>query len=487
MTPPAQLIVELSPDALLTLDATGTVLSWNPAAERLFGVSSDHAYRQPLAELVGDAVSVHLLAGLDVRHHELVCRRADGARLYIDFSLAVQRDDAGAVSGHVCMLGDVTALRVAQDRDAVQARYLGLLESLPDAIVIVNDTGRIVHVNAQAAQLFGHAADALIGEVVEVLLPPRLRAQHLPQRSAYLQQPGQRPMGRGLDLQGLHADGHEFPVEISLSPVALDGRRLVISAIRDISDRKAIEQALQQKNLELERANRAKDHFLATMSHELRTPMNAILGFTGLMLMKLPGPLTDAQERHLQHVQSSGKHLLSLINDLLDLAKIESGHVELVCEPVDARPVIEEVITALRPAAHARQLALQAELPPGSVPVMADRRALHQVVLNLTSNAIKFTQTGQVRLRARHTATDPSAVALEVVDTGVGIAPEDVQRLFQAFVQVGDWRTRRGEGTGLGLHLSRKLADLMGGTLTVTSIVGEGSTFTLTLPGAAWH
>jgi len=487
MSTTASLIVDQSPDALLTLDAAGDVMSWNPAAERLFGYSAAQAQGQPLGRLVGPAVLPHLDAGHDVQHEPLVCRRADGTPLYIDFSRVVQRDDAGAVSSQVWVMVDVTALRVAQDRDAVQGRYQGLLESLPDAIVIVNDSGRIVHVNAQAGQLFGHAPQALIGEAMEVLLPARLRAQHVPQRSAYLQAPGQRPMGRGLDLHGLHADGHEFPVEISLSPVALDGRRLVISAIRDISDRKAIEQALQQKNLELERANRAKDHFLATMSHELRTPMNAILGFTGLMLMKLPGPLTDTQERHLQHVQSSGKHLLSLINDLLDLAKIESGHVELACEPVDARPVIEEVVTALRPAAHARQLTLKTDLLPGPVPVMADRRALHQVVLNLTGNAIKFTQQGQVCLRARPSTPDLATVALEVTDTGVGIAPDDVQRLFQAFVQVGDWRTRRGEGTGLGLHLSRKLTDLMGGTLAVTSVLGEGSTFTLTLPGAPWH
>jgi protein-histidine pros-kinase len=474
-------IVEQAPDALLVLDAKGRVRSWNPAAERVFGLSAAQAEGRPLSALIGAAVAPLLAAGQSVAHRALVANRADGTRLYVLLSLAAQHDAAGQPDGFVCVLADATAARVAQDHETVQSRYRDLFESLPDAIVIVNDSGRIVHVNAQAVDLFGHAAEAVIGEPVEVLLPPRLRVQHVPQRSAYLQAPGLRPMGRGLALHGLHADGHEFPVEISLGPIDMEGRRMVISAIRDISDRKAIEHALQQKNLELERANRAKDHFLATMSHELRTPLNAILGFTGLMLMKLPGPLTETQERHLSHVQTSGKHLLSLINDLLDLAKIESGHVELVCSAVEARPVIEEVVTALRPAAYAKQLQLELELPDGTLPVLADRRALHQVVLNLTGNAIKFTALGRVCLRVEQ---EDRQWTLSVSDTGIGIEPEDQARLFQAFVQVGDWRTRRGEGTGLGLHLSRKLVELMGGTLSVQSTPGAGSCFTVQLARA---
>ena len=368
----------------------------------------------------------------------------------------------------------------AQDRETVRARYGDLFEALPDAIVIVNDSGRIVHVNAQAVALFGHAPARVIGEPVEVLLPPRLRAQHLPQRGGYLQSPRLRPMGRGLDLLGMRADGTEFPVEISLGPIELEGRRLVISAIRDISERKNIERALQQQNVELERASRAKDHFLATMSHELRTPLNAILGFTGLMLMRLPGPLTEAQERQLGHVQSSGQHLLSLINDLLDLARIESGHAELACEPVDPRPVLDEVLTALRPTADAKGLPLESSVPDGEdLRVLADRRALHQVVLNLAANAIKFTAAGGVRIELQ--PRPPGRLALSVVDTGVGISAEDRARLFRAFTQVGDWRTRRGEGTGLGLHLSHKLAELMDGTIEVDSEPGRGSRFSLVL------
>lgn len=480
----AVLVVEQAPDAMLLLDAQGAVRASNPAAHRLLGLVAAEARGKRLPDLIGEAVQPLLDEGLDLEHHDFVGRRPDGTRMHLNLSMRVQRNARGGIDGHVCALRDATAARVAQDRERVHARYRGLFASLPDAIVVVNDSGRIVHANAQAETLFGQTDEVLIGEPVECLLPPRLRAQHLPQRNNYLVQPGLRPMGRGLELHGLRADGTEFPVEVSLSPIELDGRRLVISAIRDISDRKAIERTLQQKNLELERANRAKDRFLATMSHELRTPLNAILGFTGLMLMRLPGPLTETQERQLTHVQSSGRHLLALINDLLDLARIESGHTDLSIEDVDLRAVVDEVAATLRPAAESRGLSLAVEWPAGPLMVRADRRALQQVVLNLLGNAIKFTVLGGVRIRSAAAEREGRAMrTLAVIDTGVGIGPEDQARLFQAFVRVGDRRTQE-EGTGLGLHLSRKLVEQMAGALTLESEPGRGSTFTLWLPRA---
>jgi len=251
-----------------------------------------------------------------------------------------------------------------------------------------------------------------------------------------------------------------------------------MSAIRDISERKRFELALREKNLELERANLAKDRFLATMSHELRTPLNAIIGFTGLMLMKLPGPLTADQEKQLGLVQSSGKHLLSLINDLLDLAKIESGRVELRLETVDCGVVLEEVVQTLRPTAEAKALWLRLEPEQVTVPVRADRRALQQILINLAGNALKFTHEGGVSIEV---STQGERVDVAVRDTGIGISETDRARLFQAFTQVGDRGTRRAEGTGLGLHLSTKLAELMGGRIEVASQPGQGSVFTLRL------
>ncbi|NVI80958.1 response regulator [Janthinobacterium sp. BJB401] len=246
-----------------------------------------------------------------------------------------------------------------------------------------------------------------------------------------------------------------------------------------------INREIALKNLELAEASRMKSAFIANMSHELRTPLNAIIGFTGALLMKLPGPLTSDQDKQLNTIRASARHLLSLINDILDVAKIEAGKLTLSIEPVHCQELMADVADTLRPLAQQKGLALELELgEPGQSPAIidTDRRALTQILINLLNNAIKFTEQGTVRISLSQRDEDGVQVTeMSIADSGAGIKEEDQAKLFQAFSQLDSTSTRHVEGAGLGLYLCQNLANAIGGALFFNSDYGSGSTFTLAL------
>jgi signal transduction histidine kinase len=237
---------------------------------------------------------------------------------------------------------------------------------------------------------------------------------------------------------------------------------------------------IQEKTGQLEIANRHKSEFLANMSHELRTPLNAVIGFSEVLLERMFGEINPKQEEYLQDILSSGKHLLSLINDILDLSKIEAGRMELEAQPFDLPAALDNALTLIRERAARNSIGLVVHVDPGIGEIMADERKIKQVLLNLLSNAVKFTpEGGKITMSA---ALNGAAVEVSVADTGIGIAAEDQQAIFEEFRQVGSDYARKREGTGLGLALARRLVELHGGRLAVASEPGKGSTFTFTIP-----
>jgi PAS domain S-box-containing protein len=369
-----------------------------------------------------------------------------------------------------------------------ETMYRDLVESANSVILRWTAEGEITFINKFALQFFGFSLEEIIGQNIIGTIVPEVETSGRDLTSLVYNVAKNPKAYEGHVNENIKKNGQRVWVAWTNKPLLDESGQLVeiLSIGTDITKLVEAEKELRETMMELDRAkvraesaDRLKSAFLATMSHELRTPLNSIIGFTGILLQRLGGPLNEEQEKQLGMVYNSAKHLLDLINDVLDISKIEAEQLNVVNEPFDLRESIEKVMKSSQPLADKKGIEFSAVIAPEIGWVTSDRRRVEQILLNLISNAIKFTDQGYVRLRGEVRGTD---IVIDVRDSGIGIKQEDMGILFNAFQQIESGITRKYDGTGLGLSICKKLAHLLGGEIRVESEWGKGSTFSLILP-----
>lgn len=350
-----------------------------------------------------------------------------------------------------------------------------LLDSAPDAIVVIDPDGKILSVNKQVTALFGYRREEIVGRAVEQLLPDRFRDRHVSHRTNYGQAVRVRPMGMGLELFGMRKDGTEFPVEISLSPITHQDQTVVAAAIRDVTERKRVERALQEARREADHANQAKSRFLATASHDLRQPLQTL----GLLTGTLRRMTTDPDCLEVVHEQEIAVEAMSrLLNALLDVSKLESGAVRPDVVDFPLSVILDELRGEFASIASAKGLRLT--IHSTSMQAHSDPALVGQVLRNLVSNAVKYTPRGWVEVRCQ--AEGEKAVRIAVRDSGIGIAEDQLGLIYDEFYQVGVGPNAQRDGYGLGLSIVQRISRLLDITVEVRSKLGEGSEFSFVLP-----
>jgi PAS domain S-box-containing protein len=512
-------MIDSMPGVVYFYDETGRFLRWNRNFERASGYSAEEIARMhPLeffapedrALLQARIADVFAQGESSVEAPFLNKSGASTPYLFTGRRLVLE--------GRACLVGmgiDITERKRAEAawREAEERLDL-VVEHLGEGLVIAAPDASLLQWNPESLRLLGFTdldegrrRQREFDDIFELSTLDGVRLA-----------PDQWPLAR--TRRGEPVEGLELRVRRRDMPwdrlISYHGRRvqygegkyLAFVTLNDITDRKQAERDLLDSHEQLEvriaertrdlqaalvaaeAADRIKSAFLATMSHELRTPLNSIIGFTGILLQQLAGPLNQEQAKQLGMVRGSARHLLDLISDVLDISKIEAGQMEVRTDPFDLRESVQQVVASIRPMADKKGLGLSLDIDPALRQMNSDRRRVEQILLNLLNNAIKFTEHGgvdlQVRLLPATAATDGAPrmarVCMQVRDTGIGIHSDDLQKLFQPFHQIDSGLTRQHEGTGLGLAICRRLSLLLGGDIDASSTWGQGSTFTVTLP-----
>jgi len=486
---PFRALLDAAPDGIVVCDERGTLVLVNSSAERMFGYDHDELLGQPIEALIPASIRSHhhlhlasYVAEPRLRpmgsNLELHGRRKDGAELPVEISLSPLTTDRGLLI--IAGVRDVTDRRELQrEKQRATAYLLSAIEAVQDVFVLFDENDRAVMVNSAARQLPGTGGEPIIGRTFEDLLRSSIAGglyelgtedpeAFFARRLAYHRAPS------GVFELRTRPERH---MRITERKTASGGTVTILADITDDANRAA---ELSQAREQSEAASAAKSEFLSSMSHELRTPLNAILGFAQLLERDRKQPLSDRQLERLGHVLRGGEHLLRLIDDVLDLSRIEAGRVSVSSEPVDIADVLAEVVHTLEPMAARAEIHLAADaVAPGAPRVIADRTRLAQILMNFGSNAIKYGRPdGHVAFRIEAVA---SSLRITVVDDGIGIPADKRERIFEPFQRAGQ-EAGPIEGTGIGLAISKRLAELMRSKVGFASEVGRGSEFWIELP-----